>query len=136
MDKPVIEHDNLYNDLLQINREFALETQHKGYPYCGGVLHRANYPRVPRDLSKLFDISLVVRFHFCCSGDECRRRTAPPFIEIKRQINEEAEQDHQIGIITRDMNLLLNAVGWYLTKYDSFNAMQSSFPYSYCKHSY
>ena len=82
MDKPDIEHENLYNDLLQIDREFALETQHKGCPYCGGVLHRANYLRVPRGLSELFDISHVVRFSFCCSGDECRRRTTPPSVRF------------------------------------------------------
>ena len=88
MYKSVIEHNNFYKDLLQIDREFALETQHKGCPYCGGVLHRANCPRVPRGLSKLFDISDVACFNFWCSGEECRRRTTPPFIEIKRQINQ------------------------------------------------
>ena len=64
MDKPVIEHDNLYNDLLQINRESTLETQHKGCPYCGGVLHRANYPQVPRGLLKRFGISHASAFKF------------------------------------------------------------------------
>jgi len=82
MDKPVIEHENLYNKLLQIDIELALDTQEKGCPYCGGVLHRANYPRVPKGLSGLFDISHVVRFSFCCSGDECRRRTTPPSVRF------------------------------------------------------
>ena len=82
MDKPVIEHENLYNHLLQIDRELALETRQQGCPHCGGVLHRANYPRVPKGLSGLFDISHVVRFSFCCSGDECRRRTTPPSVRF------------------------------------------------------
>jgi len=82
MDKAVLEHENIYNDLLQIDREFALETREKGCPYCGGVLHRANYPRVPRGLSELFDISHIVRFSFCCSGDECRRRITPPSVRF------------------------------------------------------
>ena len=82
MDKPVIEHENLYNKLLQIDIEFALDTREKGCPYCGGVLHRANYPRVPKGLSGLFDISHVVRFSFCCSGDECRRRTTLPLYDF------------------------------------------------------
>ena len=82
MDKPVIELDNLYDDLLQIDKEFALETNIKVAPYGGGVLNRANYPRVPRDMSDLFDISYVVRFNFCCSGDEYRRRTTPPSVRF------------------------------------------------------
>ena len=45
-------------------------------------MRRANYPRVSRGLSELLDISHVVRFSFCCSGDECRRRTTPPSVRI------------------------------------------------------
>ena len=82
MDNQAIDIENLYNELLQIDRELALETRAKGCPHCGCVLHRANYPRVPKGLSALFDISQVVRFSFCCSNDECRRRVTPASVRF------------------------------------------------------
>ncbi len=82
MDNQAIDIENLYNNLLQIDREFALETRMKGCPHCGCVLHSANYPRVPKGLSGLFDISQVVRFSFCCSSDECRRRVTPASVRF------------------------------------------------------
>jgi hypothetical protein len=82
MDKLVIDYENLYNDLLQIDRQLALEIRVKGCPHCGGVLHSANYPRVLKGLSGLFAISQVVRFSFCCSSDECRRRITPPSVRF------------------------------------------------------
>ena len=82
MEKLAIDFENLYNDLLQIDRHLALEIRVKGCPHCGSVLHSANYPRVPKGLSGLFNISHVVRFSFCCSSDECRRRITPPSVRF------------------------------------------------------
>jgi hypothetical protein len=82
MDELLIEDRNFYLNLLQIDQELASETREKGCPHCGGVLHSANYPRVPKGLSGLIDIHQVVRFSFCCSVDGCRRRTTSPSVRF------------------------------------------------------
>ena len=44
---------------------------------CGGKLHRADFPRVPRGGAGLLSGS-VRRVSFCCAARECRRRFTPP----------------------------------------------------------
>jgi hypothetical protein len=59
--------------LIRLDEELAAQAQCAGCS-CGGVLHRANYPRKPRGCpnAALRD-AFSSRLSFCCS--RCRRRT-------------------------------------------------------------
>ena len=74
---------SFYALLLQIDEDLAEEVRKLMCPYCGGVLHRANFPRVlrgaPRGLAEVF----AKRFSFCCGTEGCRlRRTTPPSVRF------------------------------------------------------
>ena len=58
--------------LLQADEELAGETRLLGCS-CGGILHRANYPRKPRACLSEVRADFESRFSFCCN--RCRRRT-------------------------------------------------------------
>ena len=63
---------NLFRLLLRIDEELAAEARAAGCP-CGGVLHRADYPRKPRACPNEFRADFDSRFSFCCN--RCRLRT-------------------------------------------------------------
>ena len=58
--------------LLRIDEALAGEARAGGCA-CGGVLHRANYPRKPRACLEEVRSEFQSRFSFCCN--RCRRRT-------------------------------------------------------------
>ena len=58
--------------LLRIDEELADQARAVGCA-CGGVLHRANYPRKPRGCLNEMRADFESRFSFCCN--RCRRRT-------------------------------------------------------------
>jgi hypothetical protein len=58
--------------LLRIDIALA-ELARTGMCLCGGVLHRANYPRKPRGCPAGIRAYFETRFSFCCAL--CRRRT-------------------------------------------------------------
>ena len=59
--------------LIRLDEELAAQAQCAGCS-CGGVLHRANYPRKPRGCPTLaIRDAFSSRLSFCCS--RCRRRT-------------------------------------------------------------
>jgi len=58
--------------LLRIDDELSSEVRLRGCA-CGGVLHRANYPRKPRACLSEVRADFESRFSFCCN--RCRRRT-------------------------------------------------------------
>ena len=58
--------------LIHIDEALAAEAQAAGCP-CGGVLHRADYPRKPRGCPASVRADYSTRLSFCCS--QCRRRT-------------------------------------------------------------
>jgi hypothetical protein len=65
-------HDpKLFRLLLRIDEELAAEV-HAGGCECGGVLHRANYPRKPRACLNEVRSDFESRFSFCCA--DCRKR--------------------------------------------------------------
>lgn len=81
---------SFYDQLLQIDIDLACEVRQKGCPYCGDVLHSANFPRCSKGLPESFGKHKVVRFSFCCSADCCRRRVTPAsvrFLGRKRYIS-------------------------------------------------
>ena len=63
---------NFFRLLLRIDEELAGDTRARGCP-CGGVLHRANYPRKPRACLAEVLADFVFRFSFCCGL--CRKRS-------------------------------------------------------------
>ena len=67
------QHSQFFLFLIRLDEELAAQAQGAGCP-CGGVLHRANYPRKPRGCpnAALRD-AFSSRLSFCCS--RCRRRT-------------------------------------------------------------
>ncbi len=72
----------LSDRLLQADYELAQETRRQGCPHCGGELHSARYPRRPRGVADELADDWSFRFSFCCSRDECRRRTTPPSVRF------------------------------------------------------
>lgn len=60
--------------LLRIDQDLANEVYLQGCS-CGGVLHKANYPRKPRGCLATLRWMFCLRFSFCCY--QCRRRHTP-----------------------------------------------------------
>jgi len=51
--------------------------------FCGGRLHRGDYPRKPRGgLIGREAESFRMRFSLCCSEEGCRRRATPPSVRF------------------------------------------------------
>ena len=68
-----LQHSQFFLFLIRIDEELAAQAQGAGCS-CGGVLHRANYPRKPRGCpSAALRDAFSSRLSFCCS--RCRRRT-------------------------------------------------------------
>lgn len=68
---------NFHALLLQLDLDLVDQAQRQGCPHCGGVLHRADYPRKPWRVSGRFGWCYERRFSLCCERDGCRRRTTP-----------------------------------------------------------
>ena len=79
---PLLGDASLYSALLQIDHDLAATTRAQGCPYCGDVLHCANYPRKPRGGPRDLSDAEVVRFSFCCAREGCRRRKTPPSVRF------------------------------------------------------
>lgn len=62
----------LWPVLTKVDADLAAQTGAQGCPHCGGVLHRADYPR------KVRGVATEARRHsFCCAREGCRRRETP-----------------------------------------------------------
>lgn len=72
---------NFYQLLFQIDESIAEEVGARGCD-CGGVLHRARYPRKPRGLRSALDATYESRLSFCCAQDGCRRRHTPASVRF------------------------------------------------------
>ena len=59
--------------LLHIDHDLAAQMRAGGCPWCGGVLHCANYPRKPRACLTEVRADYESRFSFCCNL--CRKRS-------------------------------------------------------------
>lgn len=49
---------------------------------CGGVLHRATYPRKPRGGPRDLQPGYDRRLSFCCARRDCRQRRTPPSVRF------------------------------------------------------
>ena len=67
----LLQNPKFFSLLVQIDAELAAQMHVTGCP-CGGVLHRANYPRKPRACPKEVRGDFESRLSFCCN--RCRRR--------------------------------------------------------------
>lgn len=65
--------------LTRIDAELATQMHAGGCP-CGGVLHRANYPRKPRACPEEILGDFESRFSFCCNL--CRKRSTPESVRF------------------------------------------------------
>jgi hypothetical protein len=70
----LLQNPKFFSLLLQIDAELAAQT-HATKCGCGGVLHRANYPRKPKACPKEVVCDFEWRWSFCCSM--CRKRSTP-----------------------------------------------------------
>lgn len=77
MYQKLLSESSLYSTLLQLDEELALEVQEEKCK-CGGVLHKALYPRKPRGGPGSREYQR--RWSFCCSKEGCRRRRTPPSV--------------------------------------------------------
>ena len=68
----LIQNPNFLRLLLQIDADLA-DQMHAAGCSCGGVLHRANYPRKPRACPKEIRPDFESRLSFCCNL--CRKRS-------------------------------------------------------------
>ena len=69
---------SIYPILQALDERIAEDAQKRGCP-CGGMLHRAFYPRKPRGAPPEVegDKHYRWRWSFCCAVEGCRRRTTP-----------------------------------------------------------
>jgi hypothetical protein len=68
----LLQDPSFFRLLLRIDEELAGETR-AAKCQCGGVLHRADYPRKPRACLNEVRSEYAARFSFCCS--RCRKRS-------------------------------------------------------------
>jgi len=71
-----------FHRLTELDRQIAESVRLAGCVFCGGVLHRGDYPRKPRG-GVAFDGQGDPRRHsLCCAEEGCRRRTTPPSVRF------------------------------------------------------
>lgn len=72
-----------FEGLLAIDRAIVEEAAIDACRFCGGRLHRGDYPRKPRGglLGKAAE-SFGRRFSLCCGREGCRKRATPPSVRF------------------------------------------------------
>lgn len=68
---------NIFQILLKIDSDLAQLAQSKKCPFCGASLHQSNYLRKPRGGPPDLPQEFLIRHSFCCSKENCRKRTLP-----------------------------------------------------------
>ena len=68
----LLQNPKFFTLLVQIDADLAAQMHAAGCS-CGGVLHRANYPRKPRACPKEVRADFESRLSFCCNL--CRKRS-------------------------------------------------------------
>lgn len=67
--------------LLDLDYQIARSVQGGRCARCGGSLHWAPYPRVPRGvLPEALIASFSRRWSLCCGAEDCRKRVTPPSV--------------------------------------------------------
>ena len=68
--------------LTELDRQIAESVRSAGCGFCGGVLHRGDFPRKPRGAFAFDETSDTRRCSLCCAEEGCRRRTTPPSVRF------------------------------------------------------
>lgn len=68
----------LFQALLLVDIDLAVQCRQSGCPHCGGPLHHSDYQRKPRGCFEKLDDKVCLRLSLCCGREGCRRRTIPP----------------------------------------------------------
>jgi hypothetical protein len=71
-----------YHVLERIDAELAEATRRARCPRCGGVLHKASYPRKPRGGPADLPAGYGIRASYCCAVEGCRTRATPPSVRF------------------------------------------------------
>lgn len=72
-----------FERLTQIDAEIVARAAADGCRFCGGPLHRGDYPRKPRGgLMAAAAEAFSRRFSLCCGREGCRRRATPPSVRF------------------------------------------------------
>lgn len=72
-----------FEKLTQIDAEIVARAAADGCRFCGGPLHRGDYPRKPRGgLVAPAAEAFSRRFSLCCGREGCRRRATPPSVRF------------------------------------------------------
>ena len=70
-------NSSLFQLLEKVDAELAEAARTKGCAHCGGIVHRADYPRKPRGGPQW-----ERRHSFCCGEEGCRRRNTPESVRF------------------------------------------------------
>ena len=72
---------SFWSFLFSVDQDLAARARQQGCP-CGGRLHCANYPRMPRGCPDNLPEQYRYRLSFCCDRDGCRKRVTPPSVRF------------------------------------------------------
>jgi hypothetical protein len=81
MDHRLLQQVTFWTALLSLDQELAAKARLGGCS-CGGVLHRADFPRKPRGGPPDLPPEYGYRFSFCCRQEGCRKRVTPPSVRF------------------------------------------------------
>jgi hypothetical protein len=81
MDHRLLQQVTFWRALLSIDEELAAAACLAGCS-CGGVLHRADFPRKPRGGPAGLPPEYGRRLSFCCSREGCRKRVTPASVRF------------------------------------------------------
>jgi hypothetical protein len=81
MDHRLLQQVTFWTALLSLDQELAAKARLGGCS-CGGVLHRADFPRKPRGGPPDLPPEYGYRFSFCCRQKGCRKRVTPPSVRF------------------------------------------------------
>jgi len=81
MDHRLLQQVTFWTSLLLMDQELAARVCQGGCS-CGGVLHRADFPRKPRGGPPDLPPEYCYRLSFCCNREGCRKRVTPPSVRF------------------------------------------------------
>lgn len=78
----VLRSITFHERLLELDKELARKAAAQGCGVCGKTLHSADYPRTARGTPAEAVPRIEIRYSFCCSGRDCRKRMTPPSVRF------------------------------------------------------
>jgi hypothetical protein len=81
MDHRLLQQVTFWTALFLLDQELAARVRQAGCS-CGGVLHRADFPRKPRGGPPDLPPEYGYRLSFCCNREGCRKRSTPPSVRF------------------------------------------------------